>query len=264
MEPALDGVPARVLRINEPEVGLSAIVVVDHTLFPVSAGGTRMLPDVDEAEVAALARAMTWKFAVYELPLAGSKAGIRFGGGDRAAVMRAFLRAVEPWREVFLTGPDMGTYADDFLEDAGEELPMWARTFEGLGMDDLATGHGVKAAGEAALASLGRGLAGARVAIEGFGKVGAGSARAFSRAGARIVAISTVEGTLAAPDGLDVDELLRLRDVHGDAFVAHGPVQAQPREALFDVECDVLVPGARPDSVTAERAERLRCAVVAP
>jgi glutamate dehydrogenase (NAD(P)+) len=131
-------------------------------------------------------------------------------------------------------------------------------------MDDLATGHGVKAAAEAALTWLGRTLDGAAVAIEGFGKVGAGTARACARAGARVVGVSSVDGLLADPDGLDVEELLALRDRHGDRFVAHGSRALRPREALFELECDVLVPGARPDSITLAVARRLRCAVVAP
>jgi glutamate dehydrogenase (NAD(P)+) len=89
-------------------------------------------------------------------------------------------------------------------------------------------------------------------------------ALASARAGARIVGVSTVDGLLADPDGLDVAELFALREEFGDALVAHGPAPARPREELFDLECDVLVPGARPDSITSEVAARLRCAVVAP
>jgi len=258
--------PARIVTVREPAVGLEAIVVIDHFLFPASAGGTRLAPDVSEAEIVALARAMTWKFAVYQLPVAGAKAGIRFAGGDRQAVLRAFLAAIEPWGESFLTGPDLGTSAEDFLGpgEAGGERPLWARTHDGLGMDDLATGHGVKAGAEAALERLGRGLEGATIAIEGFGKVGAGTARACTRAGARIVGVSTIEGALLAPDGLDVAELLELRARHGDALVHHGPVATAPREALFATPCDVLVPGARPHVITPGLAATLPCAVVAP
>jgi glutamate dehydrogenase (NAD(P)+) len=131
-------------------------------------------------------------------------------------------------------------------------------------MDDLATGHGVKAAAGAALAHLGRGLEGATVAIEGFGKVGAGTARACARAGARVVAISTVHGLVADPAGLDVEQLLELRGRFGDRLVENAAREARPREELFGLEVDVLVPGARPDSITRKVAERIRCAVVSP
>jgi glutamate dehydrogenase (NAD(P)+) len=254
----------RVIDLADDQSGLEAFVVIDHELFPMSAGGTRMLPDIDVHEIARLARAMTWKFAAQRVPYAGAKAGIRFGGGHRAAVLTAYKRALEPYRQVFLTGPDMGTSADDFLDERRGPLPLWARTHEGLGMDDLATGHGVKAAAEAALAHLGRSLEGAAVAIEGFGKVGAGTARACVRAGARLVGVSTVDGLLADPQGLDVEELLALRERHGDRFVEHSPRRPRPREELFQLDCDVLVPGARPDSITATVAARLSCLLLAP
>jgi glutamate dehydrogenase (NAD(P)+) len=254
----------RLIELRDECSGLEAFVAVDHELFPIAAGGTRMLPDLDAREVARLARAMTWKFAACHVPYAGAKAGIAFAGGDRAAVLDAYKRALEPYGDIFVTSLDMGTFPADFLDEQEGPLPLWAQSHEGLGMDDLATGHGVKAAAETALAHLGRTLEGAAVAVEGFGKVGAGTARACERAGARIVGISTLDGLLADPDGIDVDELLALREHHGDRLVEHGPRPMRPREALFELDCDVLVPGARPDSITPNLAKRLRCAVVAP
>jgi glutamate dehydrogenase/leucine dehydrogenase len=254
----------RVFELVAEHDDLHAFVVIDHDYFPVCAGGTRMLADVEVPEIARLARAMTWKFAACRIPYGGAKAGLRFLGGDRAAVLAAYRRALEPYRDVFVTGPDMGTFPQDFLAGGEEPLPLWARTHEGLGMDDLATGHGVKAAAEAALGHLGRPLAGAAVAIEGFGKVGAGAARAFQRAGARVVGVSTVAGLVADPDGLEVEELIALRNTHGDHLVEHAGTPARPREELFELQCDVLVPGARPDSITSDVAHRVRCAVIAP
>ena len=254
----------RRIELRDEAAGLDAIIVIDHDLFPVSAGGTRMLADVNAREVARLARAMTWKFAVCGVRYAGAKAGIRFAEGDRDAVLAAYRRALTPFRDVFLTGPDMGTQPADFVAPELEVLPLWAQSHEGLGMDDLATGHGVKAAAEAALAHLGRGIEGASVAIEGFGKVGAGTARACARAGARVIAISTVHGSLVDPAGLDVDELLELRGRFGDRLVEQAARDPKSREELFELEVDVLVPGARPDSITPAVAERMRALVVSP
>ena len=261
-----DAPPARVLELSDPAVGLDAVVVIDHELFPSAAGGTRMVPDVTTDEVARLARAMTWKFAVAGLDHAGAKAGIRFDGGDRAAVLDAYLDRVGELGESFLTGPDMGTNPDDFLRFASDDepAPMWARALDGMGMDDLAVGHGIKGAATAALERQGRSWEGMRIAVEGFGKAGAGTARVCARAGARVVAVSSVEGALVDPEGLDVDELLALRVQYGDGFVHHAPVDARPRSALFEVECDVLVPGARPDAITPDVASNLRCDAVVP
>jgi glutamate dehydrogenase (NAD(P)+) len=91
-----------VLHLRNPGVGLDAVVVVDHLLFPLAAGGTRMAPDVADDEVVALARAMTWKFTVHRLPVAGAKGGIRFASGDRGAVLRAYREGLEPLGDGFL------------------------------------------------------------------------------------------------------------------------------------------------------------------
>ena len=201
-----------------------------------------MVPDVTADEVAHLARAMTWKLAVCGVPYAGAKAGIRFSGGDREAVLGAFIDRIRDWQDFFLTGPDMGTHPDDFLalEPEGSPTPIWAREHDGMGMDDLAVGYGIRGAAAVALERLGRPFEGARIAIEGFGKVGAGTARACADAGARVVAVSTIEGALVDPAGLDVDELLALRERHGDGLVrararpgaaSRGPLLGRVRRA---------------------------------
>ena len=258
--------PARVIDIVDEEAGVDAFVVIDHDLFPKSAGGTRMVSDVTVEEVARLARAMTWKFAVAGVPYAGAKAGLRFRGGDRDRVLAAYVERVAELRDFFLTGPDMGTDPSDFLAFAPDDggRPMWARSHEGMGMDDLAVGHGILGAAQVTLERLGRPFRGSTVAIEGFGKAGAGTARAFARAGARVVAVSTIEGALVDPGGLDADRLVELRDAHGDRLVHHSGLDVRPREQLFEVECDVLVPGARPDVITRESVASLRCAAVIP
>jgi glutamate dehydrogenase (NAD(P)+) len=259
-----DARPARVIEIRDESVGLDAVVVIDHELFGKSAGGTRMIPDVTEEEVARLARAMTWKLAVAHVPYAGAKAGIRFSGGDRAAILAAYFARIAEI-DGFLTGPDMGTSPDDFEHGHSDgSPPLWAQSFEGMHMDDLAVGRGILGATRAALDRLGRSLEDAAIAIEGFGKAGAGTAKAMHDAGARVVAVSTIEGALVDPDGLDVPLLLGLRREHGDRLVHEAGLEVQPREALFGVECDVLVPGARPDVITAGSASTLRASAIVP
>ena len=84
----------RVIELRDERHGLEAFVVVDHDQFPIAAGGTRMLPDVDIDEVARLARAMTWKFAAWRVPYSGAKAGVRFaGGGEHAPAVRVEVSA---------------------------------------------------------------------------------------------------------------------------------------------------------------------------
>ncbi|MBU2547940.1 MAG: hypothetical protein KKB20_06005, partial [Proteobacteria bacterium] len=121
----------------------------------------------------------------------------------------------------------------------------------------------VSVAARAACQAAGLDLAGASVAIEGFGKVGGGVARYITEMGAQVAAISTVNGAAYNPDGLDVERLLQTRKERGDGAVDEYPdAEHLPREALFTLPVDVLVPGARPYVIDKDLAGRVRARVI--
>ncbi len=263
--------PERIHCLYDPRTNLRAVVVIDTTRFMISGGGVRMAPDVSVSEVARLSRAMTLKYAMLEMPCGGAKAGISLDPADpsRPAVMAAFVRAIKPLVETgaFMPGADMGTSGADFAALWGERAGMnlASETFEGMPLEAQLTGAGVVAATRAACEALSRPLRGATVAIEGFGKVGAGAAKFFVREGARVVAISTVHGGLYDPEGLDVTALLALRAEHGDDVISRATRGRRvAREALFTLPVDVLVPGARPDVIDADNVERIEAKLVVP
>jgi glutamate dehydrogenase (NAD(P)+) len=255
---------------HAPEIielgSVPGFVVFDLPGAPLSAGGTRLAPDVSAAEVALLARAMTYKFAVLGERIGGAKAGVRGDPADaaaRAALMARFCAEIGPMVGAgrFLTGPDMGTTEEDFAPlRAGRAVPAAiSAVVGGVPFEDLLTGYGVAVAAEAALtARWGWGWEGRSAAVEGFGKVGGGVAREVVRRGGRVVAVSTVAGCLADPAGLDVELLLALRRVHGDACVTRYGRPAGPPTLLFtEVRADVLVPGARPGAIGESEARSL-------
>ena len=253
-----------------PEVielsSVPGFVVFDLRGAAESAGGTRLAPDVSVAEVALLARAMTYKFAALGLPMGGAKAGVRGDPADRAgkaALMARFCAEIAPLADTgrLLTGPDMGTAEEDFAPLREHRVAPAAITavVDGVPFEDLLTGYGVAAAAEAALGERwGGGWDGRSVAIEGFGKVGGGVAREVTRRGGRVAAVSTVAGCVADPAGLDVERLLELRRAHGDACVLrYGRPPGPPGELFTAVEADVVVPGTRPGVISDRTAGSL-------
>ena len=225
------GEPAAGRDHDGPEIielsSVPGFVVFDLPGAPHSAGGTRLAPDVSVAEVALLARAMTYKYAALGARMGGAKAGVRGDPADRAgkaALMARFCAEIAPLTDAgrLLTGPDMGTAEEDFapLRENRAVPTAISAVVDGVPFEDLLTGYGVAAAAEAALGERwGGGWDGRSAAIEGFGKVGGGAAREVTRRGGRVVAVSTVAGCLADSAGLDVDRLLALRRTHGDACV---------------------------------------------
>ena len=243
---------------------VDAFVVFDLDDAPHAAGGTRLAPDVSEREGALLARAMTYKFAVLNRPVGGAKGLVRAGANERGAAMPRFCDEIRPLvaSRRFLTGPDLGTYEADF---APLRAPDWEphvlnSMVDGVAFEDVLTGFGVAVAADAALG----GLDGRAVAVEGFGKVGAGVAREVARRGGRVVAVSTLAGCVADPAGLDVDELWTARTAHGDDLVGAVGRPVLPRRALFETDTDVLVPGARVGVIDAARAQDIAAAAVVP
>src|SRR6266498_3963369 len=206
--------------LRQPEImelaSVPGFVVFDLPGAPFSAGGTRLAPDVTKAEVALLARAMTYKFAVQGERIGGAKAGVVGDPADRvgrASLMARYCAEIRPLVDSgrFLTGPDMGTSEEDFASlraDLAAPAAISA-VIGGVPFEDVLTGYGVAVAAETALrAGPGGGWEDRSVAIEGFGKVGGGVAHEVAGRGGRVVAVSTAAGRVTDLAGLDVGRLL--------------------------------------------------------
>ena len=268
------GGPERIIWLHDPPSQMRAVIVIDTTAFGTSAGGVRMLPDLSLAEIARLARAMTYKNLLLGLRCGGAKAGIWFDPArqDRAAVMHAFRAAVRPFFKqlLYLPAADMGTSEEDFgpLRDPKGDLSstgLLLQAYQGLPLEDQLSGYGVVESSRVAADFFGVSLEGARVAIEGFGKVGGGAARFFARAGAQVVAVSSLEDTRCDPRGLDVEMLLDLRREHGDAglrFYPRGTLL--PSSDLLTLPVEILVPGARPDAIHGGNVDEIQARLVVP
>lgn len=249
--------PEKVVCVSDRRTGMKGVLVLDNTARGMGKGGTRMSPTLTVTEVARLARTMTWKWAAVDLFHGGAKAGILGDphAEDKEAVLRAFARALanEVPRE-YVFGLDMGlserdaAIMADELGDRGAAVGL-PRALGGLPYDELGvTGYGVAEAADAAAGTIGTGLAGAHVVVQGFGAVGTAAVRRFDALGAVVVGISTAQGCVYDRDGLDVAALLKLHTEAGDACV-HEYGGVRPADELLHLDADVLVPAAREDVI---------------
>ncbi len=258
--------PEAVVLLRHPGTGVEAIIVIDNTACGPAIGGVRMAPDVTVEEVSRLARAMTLKNAGAKLHHGGAKAGIiadpAMPEADKEAVIRWFATAMRDLRS-YIPGPDMGTNERCMAwvhDEIGRSVGLPA-ALGGIPLDELgATGFGVAIAAEAVEAAGLLELRGARVAVQGFGAVGKHASRFLVQRGAVLVAASDSRGAVADPAGLPVEELIAWKEAgnHLDAFDA-GHLE---RDALVAVDCDLLVPAARPDVITEQNVDAVRASVV--
>ncbi len=266
--------PEKVLHVYDPVTELRGVVVVDTVSSGGAAGGTRMLPDITTEEIFQLARAMTHKFAILDFPIGGAKAGIwaepAIHGPQRKELMLSFGRAVKSLLGSGITlAADMGTDNDDvatFFEGAGvpkKFTGLSTQMLDGEPLEDHATGYGVVVAALAACQFAGVNIKNARVAIEGFGKVGGGVARYITESGARVVAISTLNGAIYNKDGLDVKALLETRKTTGDKAIAEYKNAKRIRsKEIYGLPVDILIPGARPYVITRKNAGHIKAKII--
>lgn len=257
--------PQRIEELYFPKLNLRAIVVVDSTALGPSIGGVRVSPEVTREEVMRLARTMTLKNSISGLPYGGGKAGIIADprSSQIEEYFRAFARAIRKLDE-YIPGPDMGSNEESMAwiyDETGRAVGL-PEDIGGLPLDRLgATGFGLSIAGEVASFYAGINLEGSRIVIQGFGSVGRAAARFFSDRGAKIVAVADSKGTIYAPDGLDIERLLKVKDESG-SVINYPEGERLPSQGIFSLECDILIPAATPDVINENNADSIKAKIV--
>jgi len=264
--------PEKVMAVYDTKTGMKGMLVIDNTARGPGKGGCRMDPNMTLLDCFRLARTMTWKWAMADIFLGGAKAGIRNDpkSPQKEEIIRAYVKKIRKFLpDEYVFGNDMGFAEKDgaIALDEAEDMKAAVGTpaeLGGLPYDELGiTGYGVVEAAECAAPYRGIELNKATVAIQGFGAVGAFAAKFIKEKGSRVVAISSIEGALFDPQGLDIDKLLVLREKHGDqAVLKYGKGQQIPLGKELELEVDVLIPGATGDVITEKNMKNVKAKMI--
>jgi glutamate dehydrogenase (NAD(P)+) len=262
-----------------------------HHRLPTK-GGIRYSLGVSSDEVMALAALMTYKCALVDVPFGGAKGGIRidrkqYSHGELERVTRRY--AFELWKKNFI-GPGLDVPAPDYGTGA-QEMAWIADTYQSLSGGDLnamacvtakpvdqggirgrteATGRGVmyglreacSVAEDMKALGLSPGLAGKRVVVQGLGNVGFHAAKFLEEQGAVIVGLAEIEGAVHNPKGLDFERVYAHRTSTGSILGAPGTADLPASAAALELECDILVPAALENVLTAENAPRIQAKII--
>jgi glutamate dehydrogenase (NAD(P)+) len=283
--------PERIIKVNIPvtlddghlHMFTGYRVLHDNARGP-GKGGIRFHPDVDEREVIALATLMTWKCALTDIPFGGAKGGVQcdpktMSTDEKRRLTRRFIAAlgddIGPFTDV--PAPDVYTNAEtmawvydtySMMHPGQNNLPVVTGKPIDLGGSlgrDTATAQGLFYVLEhlvelGAIPGLHK-LAGADVAIQGFGNAGRNAAKIFTAAGSRIVAVSDSKGGIHDPNGLDLSQIEHHKATTGSVIDMPGTKALQPKEVLA-VHCDVLIPAALEMQLTTANAAGVDAKVV--
>lgn len=270
--------------LYDPESGLIAFIVIDRLLNGVSGGGVRMSPGVTLAEVGMLARTMTYKFAAVGVKVGGAKSGILFDprSPDKRKAVASFGRMAAPLlKTIYMIGEDMGTTADDvshIYEEAGINPIVFAKTkaaelgisldipedvelssLGGESFEEIITGYGLCEAAEEAVGHFGMELKNSTVSLQGFGTVGSISARNLARRGAKVIAVTDIEGTILNKDGLDVEKLIEAADDAGtiDRKKLDFKFTAGGGDGWLTAGADIIVPAAVAGAINEKNVKKV-------
>jgi glutamate dehydrogenase (NAD(P)+) len=270
--------PEKVLHTYDQRTGVQGVLVIDNTARGPGKGGMRIASDVNARLVFGLARTMTWKCALMDLPFGGAKAGIRADPfkSDRIAVVRAFARAVAPYVPSHWVGaPDMNVGEKEieaFVNEVGDLRAATGKPEQlgGIPHETGTTGFGVGVSIEAMLErlkgdmNLPKSLHDLRVVVQGFGNVGSELAKFLYSKGARIVAICDYWSAIYNEKGIDITQASKFAYAKSESqsISCYKDANQIPRDDIFDIECDIFVPAAVGNVITMETAPRLKTKVI--
>lgn len=259
-------------------------------------GGIRYSNHVNQQEVMALATLMTYKCAIVDVPFGGAKGGVKINPWEYSQdeLERITRRYTTELIKRDFIGPSIDVPAPDY--GTGEREMSWIydtyRTFKGNDIDAAGcvtgkpvTQNGVRGRTEATgrgvfygireacsfkedMAALGLepGTEGKTMVVQGLGNVGSHTAIiSQDEGGIKIIGVSEVEGAIYKPTGIDIHELLAYRKETGSiiGFPGAESFDKKDRLAVMEFECDILVPAALENQITAENVHRVKAKIIA-
>ncbi|WP_052890640.1 Glu/Leu/Phe/Val family dehydrogenase [Thermogemmatispora carboxidivorans] len=268
------------VRMDNGDVQMFTGYRVQHNINRGPAkGGIRFSPEVSLDEVRALAMWMTWKCAVVGIPFGGAKGGVvcdphKLSRNELERLTRRYATEIS-----ILIGPNSDIPAPDM--NTNPQIMAWIMDtysmHRGYSVPEVVTGkplsiggsegrleataRGVQVVTCEALLSLGMQVEGARVVIQGFGNVGGNSARLLQSLGCKIVGLSDISGGVYNPNGIDVMRALRYSQEHGGLRGLPDSEQVTNQE-LLELPCDVLIPAALENQLTAQNAPRVKARLI--
>jgi glutamate dehydrogenase (NAD(P)+) len=284
----------RVLRVPKRELTVNFPVTMDdgsvrvftghrvqHNLSRGPAkGGIRYHQDVTLDEVRALAMWMTWKCAVVNIPYGGGKGGVivdpkQLSQRELEGLTRRFTTEISP-----IIGPDRDIPAPDVNTNA-QTMAWIMDTYSmhhGYTIPGVVTGKPISIGGslgrneatargavftlQQASRALNIPLAGATVAIQGYGNAGSIAATLLADEGATIIAVSDSSGGIINRAGLDPAKVNAWKREHGTVVGFPGS-DAVSNTEILELECDILVPAALENQITHVNADRVHAKIVA-
>ncbi len=264
--------PEKIIDVYHPKTGMRGFLVIDNTALGPGKGGIRMTPSVSIDEVSKLARAMTWKCALAELPFGGAKSGIiadskKLNEKQKKELVEAFAEALKPvCPSNYIAAPDMYMAEEEmriFVNANGSRKAATGKPKDmgGLPHELGSTGFGVFHSAKAAVEHNGLDINGMTFAVEGFGNVGIFASKFLVEHGARLVAASDSKGTIYNEKGLDFKGLEKVKEKEG-SVVNYKKGRVLSNRDIISIDADMLIPAAIPNLIGIGDVDKVKARII--
>ena len=274
--------PELVINVYNKTIGVDGFLVVDNTVLGPGKGGIRMTGDVTSEEVARLARTMTWKNALADIPFGGAKAGIVWKGGDenhKKEIVQHFAREIKLLiPKKYIAGPDVGTGEKEmawFVEATGNWksatgkpanlcMKIFGKKGEKCGIPHEfgSTGWGVAQATKTATEVLGIDIKNATVGIHGFGNVGTFAYTFLTQMGAKVILIADKNGAIYSEKGFNSNMIEGIiRDKKPITEYKGFAKKINPAD-FWKASVDILIPASVTDVINESNKKDIKAKVI--
>ncbi|MGN8226696.1 Glu/Leu/Phe/Val family dehydrogenase [Gracilimonas sp. BCB1] len=262
-----------------------------HHKLPTK-GGIRYSHKVDEDETMALAALMTYKCAIVDVPFGGAKGGIKistreYSENELERITRRYT--YELIKKGFI-GPGVDVPAPDYgtgAREMGWILDTYRQMKDDLNAEACVTGKpiqqgGIRGRTEATgrgvyfgireacnnkkdmdRIGLSTGIDGKTFVVQGLGNVGYHASKYMTEAGAKLVGVAEIEGSIYDENGIDLEKLMEYRKDTGSIIGFENTKELKDRDNALTAECDILIPAALESQITGDNAAEVKAKIIA-
>ncbi|MEX0720126.1 MAG: Glu/Leu/Phe/Val dehydrogenase [Balneolaceae bacterium] len=255
-------------------------------------GGIRFSHKVDEDETMALAALMSYKCAIVDVPFGGAKGGVKISTREYSVeeLERITRRYTYELVKKGFIGPGVDVPAPDYgtgAREMGWILDTYRQMKDDLNAEACVTGKpiqqgGIRGRAEATgrgvyfgireacdvkrdmnKVGLETGVEGKTFVVQGLGNVGYHASLYLIEAGAKMVGVAELEGSIYDANGIDLNKLMYFRQETGSIIGFGNTKELKKRDNIFHQECDILIPAALESQITGDNADKIKAKIIA-
>jgi len=264
--------PEKILEVYDPKSDMRGFLVIDNTKLGPGKGGIRMMPDVSSEEVFGLARAMTFKNALADLPFGGAKSGIaadskKISPQKKEKIIKAFAKSIKPFcPSQYVAAPDMNMAEKEMAIFAKENGDLKSCTGKPTALGGIphelgSTGFGVAETTKVAINFLGLNPKKLTFTIEGFGNVGSFAAKFLTEYDLKLVAVSDSKGCIWKKEGIDFEKLSRIKKETG-TVINYPDGEILAGKEIVGLPTDIFISAAIPNLIDESNKNRVQAKII--